>query len=401
MEAVEQTSSLFFERRAWLADHLSSPGTAGRAFCLKSKAKGPKVVATDTRIADVARVEQKKAFYCGPACCHIFLGKYGLSLIQREAFSLIDTSNTEPDEWHSDPDGMSKYLNDRAGTQLEFSIDDFNATAQDQAIDQLYYTLNILGIPCPSLVQKGGHWVVVDGFREEVNERNERALLGFWVRDPWYNRPPERYVGLAEFRAEYLTPISHGTKWKDKIVVLSKASGEELFRAKSGELSTQGGGAGGGLSGKALVGIELHGFTGMKEIDAGGGVPVIEPIEVTRLDDPSEKYVIAPLDASENSEFEDYVYVAIQGLNDARLLEIAAFSGLLDILDNKEAEEHCRRELPGSKIEVVDGYFWKWCFDLRSRFDVVRKVKVDGQDRFLLPNGRIVEKLREFEHGGG
>ena len=51
-------------------------------------------------------------------------------------------------------------------------------------------------------------------------------------------------------------------------------------------------------------------------------------------------------------------------------------------------------------IEIQSGYFWKPCFQLRSRLSVARMVKVDGQTMFFLPDGTTSESLEDFSKGG-
>ena len=48
------------------------------------------------------------------------------------------------------------------------------------------------------------HWVVLDGFREQVSSTGERALLGAWVEDPWFGRPADKYLTMTDAKKVWM-----------------------------------------------------------------------------------------------------------------------------------------------------------------------------------------------------
>jgi hypothetical protein len=84
-------------------------------------------------------------------------------------------------------------------------------------------------------------------------------------------------------------------------------------------------------------------------------------------------------------------------------------SQLLELTQDMSSVVHWRRGpvaiakgvWPEATIDVAPGYFWQACEFLRSRFAVVRRIIVDGQEYFILPTRQIVEQLTTSWKGGG
>lgn len=346
---------------------------------------------------NVIRIDQQRLFYCGPASSGIFLSHFNISSIQEVAYEEIQKLNTEPNEWYSDPDGLSKYISASLPDNIFDNIDNYVAVTFQDALDKLYYTINFLEIPCITLVLEGGHWVVVDGIRFRKEPDKEVEIIGFYIRDPYPSSPDFSYVSLSEFSKSKFLPNKVGNKWKDKYVILSKEADRKLLTAKGKELMPKGGGGPTDPTDIALENLQLQGFENIKKIKAGGAA-VLNNVDVKGLDGASD-YTIIPLDATATPEFKDYIYVAID--KDSKgLLETSIQRNVLQIYSDDEMRTHLEQLFPEKTIEIIEGCFWKPSFELRSRLAVARRFKLDNKEMFLLPNGNVAENLTGFTKGG-
>lgn len=350
---------------------------------------------------EVTRFPQQRAYYCGPASAQIFLSltRFSIKSPQSVAFDVIKRNNLEPDNWYSDPSGLSSYINDLLPNTKALRIRDVD-TSQDQlqiALNQINYTISFLEIPCITLVLAGNHWIVVDGLRYEVSPNGTKDIVAFFIRDPWATSPDFSYVTISEFCQTRFLPNKIGEKWKDKYIILTQPTSEELLVTNPKNVIPLGGGAGRSPQDLALLNLELHGFENVKPIQ-GGGAPVFSPISVTGLDGATD-YSIIPLDATQTREFQDFVYSAIE-LSTDTLLETARLSDVLQIFTNEEMLLRLEELFPGRSFQIEDGFFWKPCFELRSRLAVARRFRLEGESMFLLPDGSAAKVLSDFAKGG-
>ncbi len=355
--------------------------------------------ATDISSA-VTRFEQQKAIYCAPACCQMLCDKYHITIVQRDAFDKIEVADIEPNDWHSDPRGVATYLANTISTSASVTFADNSFTDQQAAINKIFYTLNQLHVPCVVLFLKGNHWVVVDKIRVSESADGTRTLIGIWVQDPWFNQPPERYIALKDVLDTYMLPDQWGTHWKNQYVLISDPPRTGLFTIRLGVPRVLGGSTGEGVEGLALANLEEHGFANITPIHQGGGAPVLVPLKVNYLGR-TDFYYLVPLDASQAQEFQDYIYVALEGSDNGKLLEVAALSHTLDIFNDAEAMTQLATIYPHATITVDPAYYWQASFELRSRFQVARRFQHDGIEGYLLPNGTVVDRLHEPDKGGG
>ena len=354
-------------------------------------------------INNVSHVEQQRANFCGPACGQMFAAKYSLTLLQAEVFSRISEANTEPPPiFWTDPAALAAVLNVYLEAALSFPLADYSTSTMDELLQQMYFTMNILKAPCISLISKGMHWVVLDGFREQVSSTGERALLGAWVEDPWFGRPADKYLTMTELMDKgYFSPVERGVKWLNKFVFLTRVDVRDLlednhFYKPRVVVPLSAGGGGAGVESAALQSLDLHGFQNARPVVPGGGAPVVSPITVQDLGT-GETYEIVPLDATLTVDFEEYVYVAMESGGQQRLLEIERLRYALDAFSDDEALALIGKSFPGAQIAVEPGYFWQRGRHFKSRFQVARRCVIDGRRMFLLQNGQISDTLAEPE----
>lgn len=345
------------------------------------------------------RFEQQTSYYCGPASCQMFLSlpKYSINIVQSNAYEEIQKLNTESNFFFSDPDGVSGYINEEIPAQLlNKKVDVCETDTYEDAISQVNFTINVLGLPSPILVQGGAHWIIINGLRFSLKADETKEITAFRVQDPSKNSPTtDGYIFPTEFQLKF-TPNTFGTKWKNKFVVLSQKTDGKLLTLQDKSLLLRGGG--GDIEESVKLSLMSNGFDNVDVVGKkGGGASLISTISVQDLDGISD-YKLVPIDATQNKQFKDFIYVAISD-NDNSLLEAATLSSALNVFSDEEMRQHLQSLFPNQKIEV-GGYIWKRSFELRSRLSVARPFKVDGIDKILLPDGRAVDQLTQFSKGG-
>jgi len=354
----------------------------------------------EERVKNINFFHQEKFNFCGPACGQMFLSHFSITNVQAEAFEEIKKLNTEtnPLAFYSSPEGLSDYLDKIIPDNVLGHVDVVSSDTLQENLDKIYNTIRFLQIPCISLVNKGAHWIVIDGIRFSEGTDGKIEITAVHYLDPSDNTPSEGYKFMASLQLSFL-PNIYGNEWKNKLVVLSKHQQHQQFQLIQTEAKTltiPGGGAGTRID-IALANLDIYGFNNVQQI-SGGGAPVTDPISITGLDGASN-FTIVPLDATATQEFQDFIYVAIEeGTNN--LLEIAKFTKVLQIDNDQEMESKLREKFPGASFEIIPGYFWKQCFELRSCLSVARRFRLGDKEMFLLPNGNVTELLTESLVGG-
>ena len=347
---------------------------------------------------DTQRFVQEQYNYCGPASSEMFLSlsKFSIKITQSAAFDAIQKLNEESDAFYSDPFGVSAYLDQSIpAQQLSKNLEVCAAETYQDAIAQMSFTISEMGLPCIILVLGGAHWVVLHGLRYSLNNDGTKNISAFIVQDPSANSPPDSYIFPQEFSTKFIAN-TFGTKWKGKFIVLSPTSDNKPLPAQSTALHAPGGG--GDLEDFVKFSFIKNGFQNVDVLGTkGGGAPLISTISVQDLDGVSN-YKLVPLDATQTGEFKDFVYVAIADSDDS-LLEVATLDSILNVFSDDEMNQRLQSLFPNRQIQI-GGYVWKRCFELRSRLSVARPFKLDGIDKFLLPNGQVVDQLTQFERGG-
>jgi len=242
---------------------------------------------------------------------------------------------------------------------------------------------------------------VIDGIRFNEGADGQIEITAVHYLDPSDNSPSQGYKFMAALKQQFFKPNTYGNKWKSKLAILSKKTNQTFSqpRTEAKILTIPGGGAGSPID-IALANLDIYGFNNVQKIpDIGGGAPVTDPIFITGLDGASN-FTIVPLDATSTQEFQDFIYVAIEERTN-NLLEIAQFTKVLQIDNDQEMESKLREKYPGASFEIIPGYFWKQCFELRSRLSVARRFRLGDKEMFLLPNGNVTDLLTESPIGGG
>jgi hypothetical protein len=353
----------------------------------------------DEKIQPVQFFHQEEFNYCGPACGQMYISHFGkVDVNQSAAFQKIRDLNTEvnPDAFYSSPEGLSGFLNAVIPSQPLVA---YSSNTLDKHLEQIYIAIHIAAIPCICLANSGAHWTVVDGIRFDQGAGESVDITAIHYLDPSDKNPSEGYKFMAALREQYFMPNTYGQRWKDKLVSLSLPSRPDFIQPiqiNHKILSLPGGGAG-DIVDIALANLDVYGFSGAAKV-LGGGASVVDPIFITGLDG-APSFTIIPLDASLTNEFRDLVYVAIEDKTN-NLLEVASFANVLQIDNDKEMKFTLEAEFPGQQYDIVPGYFWKPCFELRSFFSVARRFRLEDKEMYLLPGDIIVDTLTMSIIGG-
>ncbi|WP_374501482.1 hypothetical protein [Zoogloea sp.] len=362
------------------------------------------------------RVEQQTSFFCGAACCKMLLDRVGVAVAQPNAYVAIhDTERFKTEELYSDPIGVSKYINDVTPNTIDFDVKAFDGTDPKSLLDEIYFTIRFLQIPCLVLVRQGNHWVVVHGVRVSEGADGSRAICGVFIQDPWYAQADNKYVAATEFLSGWLTPVKWGVTWKGKLLIISDGlnhnartpppliSGFGPLLPRQAVAATTnhylaGVGSLGRINKSAIDALTAHGFSEIVEIKSGGGADLLVPLDVTSID--GDDFTIVPMDGVASSHFVDFVYVALSAANGA-LLEICRLERAIYIHSDDEALSVLSQRFPTAKIDITPGYFWKSSFRTMSRFSVFRKVLIDSQVRYLFTSGDVATTLDDDVVAGG
>lgn len=346
---------------------------------------------------DVVRYEQKLSYYCGAACSKMVLDKYDIYINQREAYNAIHNTARFPiEKMYSDPDGISEYLNHKTPNSIDFVVDDYSTKDAEEIIQRIFYTLSYLEMPVITLVDSGNHWVVIDGVRYTETTEGKRDIIGLYIKNPWFKTVSPIYQSADEFIKNKLRPNKWGSKWANKLVIISDQATSPLVNLPVRELQFVMAGGGGQIVPAQGI-LEQHGFIGATQI-VGGGAAVYSDIEVMDLDG-NHNYTISPLDALRTDEWKDFVYVAYS--LSGKLLEVASFSSVLDFPDDDEVALLAKDRFNVSSIEIDPKYYYIESYFTSSRFDVYRKLVVDNDTFYLHRNGEFYEDPQGFRPDAG
>jgi hypothetical protein len=142
------------------------------------------------------------------------------------------------------------------------------------------------------------------------------------------------------------------------------------------------------------------GFKGITAIANSSTIPNHVPIQVPVVGlNGASNFSIFTLDATSTPEFNDFIYVSVEEGTE-NLLEAVPVSKAPQIYDDQAMETVLRDKFPGQSFEIVPGYFWEPCFELRSYLSVARRFILEGKEMFLLPNGIVINQLTKSDIGG-
>ncbi|QJD90150.1 hypothetical protein HH213_08600 [Duganella dendranthematis] len=349
------------------------------------------------------RVEQQTAFYCGAACCKMVFDNLKIPVSQAEAYQIIHNDERfKTEELYSDPLGIAACLNIKTPVDISFEVQDFSSTDKSIVLDQIYYTLKFLRIPCLVLVQKGNHWVVISAVRMTEEVGGNREMRGVYIQNPWYGSTANKYVATPEFLDGWLTPIAWGETWKNSLVIMSdeKAprpqniaamqSSHTLISFRPSAFLTK--------SQLAQSALREHGFNEILNLGGGAG-DILAPIDVVDLAGNGD-YTIIPMDGTNSANFKDFVYVAVDSAS-GNLLEIERFGNALQVYSDSEAKGVIQTLHPSAHVTIDPLYYWERSFIAMSRFQIFRKVGIDGTSFFLTSGGEIKADLAFTAKAGG
>lgn len=361
--------------------------------------------------ADVDRIEQETQWYCGPACAAMVLSRFEVDVSQNEAYKKIhDEKRFEVEKLYSDPLGLKKYISSSLANSSSFIPEVVVATDFSTLVNKIYHSISLAGMPCPTLVFEGAHWIIIDTVRSIKRTGALDEIIGVFIENPSAGKPPSSYVSIEELKTRYIKPNKWGKTWHGALVsIAANDDGKENDTAVVIlDTSTPFNPVATHLAGRpfsendalklALANLTAHGFSDTAEI-FGGGAPVTVPLRI--LDEgKNEAFWIIPIDATANKNFQNFVYSAIDE-GTGRLLEISHMQNYLNIFNDTEVEEIVERAKPGTHLRVEAGYFWTDSYYNMSRFNVYRKVSIDGVTFYVTWNGEIVSKLLENPEFGG
>ncbi|WP_263337943.1 cysteine peptidase family C39 domain-containing protein [Albidovulum salinarum] len=350
---------------------------------------------------DVARVDQRKKWFCGAACSEMILEHFALEIDQATAYEQIhDRERFKVERLYSDPQGIVDYLNAMNDSTEMIDVIDITSQNDSEVLDDIYRVLFAFQTPVALLALGGAHWVVVDGVRYRDDLDGRRQYAGFYIQNPWKGSTPSVWIEVDEFSSRWVQPNQFGQRWLGKIVLVAtprgrrKLSNLKLTRSEllppTGERQAP--------KDVALKELAALGFENMQEI-SGGGALVLRPVEVLNEDD-GTRFQIVPIDAVLNREFSDFVYVCINDGNQ-RVLEISGMSEQLDIPSDVEALERFNQVFPNEEITIDPDIYWRARLGAVSKTDVYRKARVNSDDFFLLRDGTILRELEINPSVGG
>lgn len=348
----------------------------------------------------VSRVDQRKKWYCGPACAEMLLNYFSIKIDQTVAYQEIhDGDRFKEERLYSDPKGMVDYINTVNDQSVMVDVIDMAEVDQKVVLDRIYSKIIAENFPITMLSLGGDHWVVVSGVRYLDSLDGPRQYAGFYIQNPWKGSTPMAWVEVSEFMDRWVRPNKFGSRWLNKIVILANdkiqggaANGildRDSYRLKSSS---------GSRTADAVAAMQMFGFEMVREV-SGGGALVLKSVEVVN-EDTGGTFWITPLDATDNKEFADFVYVSSDGA-DGHILEISGMSEQVDIPSIDDAKKIISAYAPDVDYQIDERVFWRSRVGAVSRTDVYRKIELGGRMLFLLRSGEIVPSLDVRPLSGG
>lgn len=333
--------------------------------------------------APVARQIQSTDFYCGAACAAMLLGFLGREIAQSAAYDQIRAANLEPDNFYTDPQGLSRCLqSDLTAVDGASTFGNIAPPDAQTVLTALLSDLTVARSPVPVLVKGGAHWVLVDGLIVDQADGSSTIKMVLVV-DPWPKAAARTLIPADVFCQQYLSPVRFGEHWLNTRVLLHRSTPSPDLRAAITRQPEIGGGA--KIEDGTIAGhLAALGVGRVRALLAGGAA--LDPIDVTDLDG-GPPYTIRALDATDNASLADTIAVAFDA-DTGRILEVAKAGSQFDFFGDDEALGLARARWPG-EVTLDPGFFFFASRRLRSRFLVARRLHVDGAEMWLMPGGEI------------
>lgn len=365
-------------------------------------------------VVDVQRITQETYKWCAPACAQMLLHSLGIERTQQSIWDETRALASDPTKWFTDPDALATYLAQFDAIKAKVSIDDVPSEGLETVFSRLIRVLDRQTLPAPILIYGGKHWVLFIGIEGEFLDasRESARVSAIWVADPSRGTSGLDVYPIGDwFRNSFFTPVIIPGPWSGKLVAVTDASADRLAVVELAQSPRPpGGGAGIKLTladisevlaediahfalgntariarvdDSALTGdMRMLALVSALGLDQG----TISPLEVTVIEDGSV-YYLSPtmLDKS-------FTWSAIS----ANYLGLAAMRmGFIQLPPTGAELEAVVRTRLGNigAYEERPGLFWTSCAELRSLFDVVRIVTVDGVEYFVDAYNNVLDQL--------
>jgi hypothetical protein len=205
---------------------------------------------------NVALSGQVTDYYCGAASSQMTMMGYPVQstrqcLPQDKIYATIQKLKQDPN-FYSDPDGVRDALRtlDPPAANDDFAIS--SDSNRDLVMHNILYSMSARNYPPVVLVEGGDHWVVITGFKTDVDPKTGRAVLQeLNINDPW--PPPaapqhnpcisgsggnvgglvRTVTGASWYSNDWQSPNKYGSKWLNKyIAVIGSAQTPGVVTAK-------------------------------------------------------------------------------------------------------------------------------------------------------------------------
>jgi len=338
----------------------------------------------------------------------------GIERTQRAVWEDTRALVSDPNKWFTDPNALATYLSQFDAVKAKVSIDDVSIDELEAAFSRMIRVLDRQSLPSPILTYGGRHWVLFVGMEGDfLDASRETVRVGaIWVADPSRGSNGLDMYPLGDwFRSTFFTPVTIAGDWVGKLVAVTDAAATKLGAVELVESPRPlGGGTGVKLDHRDLSEIlseDIAHFT------LGRSGPISQISELT-IRGKARTFSLGPLDVfdmtnvspQEVSVIQDgSVYYLLPTMMDGILAWSAISANHLGLAAVRlgsielpatgvELEDVVRRKLHtnGSVIERA-GLFWTVCTELRSLFDVVRAVSVDGIEYYVDAYDNVYDHL--------
>jgi hypothetical protein len=172
---------------------------------------------------------QDNHHFCGPACAVMILGAIKMQPPDQETlFNEINAFQTRDrrrghENWSSSPDGLTNALNNRSGPNHHFTL--YASLSQTDIARRLVNSISIFKAPCITLMESGGHWIVIYQYRKLGSEPTRfddfllRDMRGFYKRDPFEEVPSQSFINYRVWQTDNLFSEEFGL-WQNKFVAI-------------------------------------------------------------------------------------------------------------------------------------------------------------------------------------
>ena len=171
---------------------------------------------------------QNKSYYCGPACAVMVLDAIHMEPPdQKTLFYEINATRTKDrrrghENWASSPDGLRNALNNRSGPDHHFTL--YASFEKSDIARRFVNSISIFKAPCITLVESGGHWIVIYQYAKSGSEPTRpddfslRDMLGFYKRDPYQEVPTEGFIDYGTWLTDQFTEDLG--LWRNKFIAI-------------------------------------------------------------------------------------------------------------------------------------------------------------------------------------